>query len=204
MANVPISSLPAAGALTGIEVAPIVQGGNTVKATVQAIADLAGGAVANVVQRFALIAADTSIDPSHAFTLINSAAVIDDGDSLNLFVLGALEEDTAPAATIRIQLRVNGTVVVQSFFAVGGNNCAYTVQAQITRNGANLDVAGNVFIGQNIASTGNPTAGTHINVGAGSMVYAGNLDVALEFDWTSSIDPLVDIYSGYAQIMRAA
>jgi hypothetical protein len=43
MADEKISALPSAGALAGTEPLPIVQGGNTVKTTVQDIADLAAG-----------------------------------------------------------------------------------------------------------------------------------------------------------------
>jgi len=43
MAEVKISELAAAGALTGTELVPVVQGGATKKATAQAIADLGGG-----------------------------------------------------------------------------------------------------------------------------------------------------------------
>lgn len=43
MANITISQLPSASALTGSEVLPVVQSGATKKTTVQAIADLAGG-----------------------------------------------------------------------------------------------------------------------------------------------------------------
>jgi hypothetical protein len=43
MADEKISALPSAGALAGTEPLPIVQGGNTVKTTVQDIANLAGG-----------------------------------------------------------------------------------------------------------------------------------------------------------------
>lgn len=51
MANLKISQLNSAAALTGSEVVPIVQSGATVKATVQAIADLAagGGGLENIV-----------------------------------------------------------------------------------------------------------------------------------------------------------
>lgn len=44
MANVKISQLASAAALTGTEEVPVVQGSATVKTTVQDIADLAGGA----------------------------------------------------------------------------------------------------------------------------------------------------------------
>jgi hypothetical protein len=43
MSTITIPNLPAAGALTGTEVLPIVQSNITSKTTVQAIADLAGG-----------------------------------------------------------------------------------------------------------------------------------------------------------------
>lgn len=43
MADVKISELPAAAALTGAELVPVVQGGATVQATVQDIADLGAG-----------------------------------------------------------------------------------------------------------------------------------------------------------------
>ena len=43
MANVPISGLPAAGALAGTELVPVVQSGVTAKTTTQDIANLSGG-----------------------------------------------------------------------------------------------------------------------------------------------------------------
>ena len=43
MANIKISALPNAAALTGAEQVPVVQGGATVKTTAQAIANLGGG-----------------------------------------------------------------------------------------------------------------------------------------------------------------
>lgn len=45
MANKKISQLTAAAPLTGTEILPIVQGGNTVQATAQDIADLGGGGI---------------------------------------------------------------------------------------------------------------------------------------------------------------
>lgn len=79
MADVKLSDLPAAAALTGAETAPITQAGQTVKATVQAIANLAGTsnditlAAGATIQGFALVRAangsaypvDTS-QPDHA------------------------------------------------------------------------------------------------------------------------------------------
>ncbi len=43
MSNVKVSALPAAAALDGSELVPVVQGGATVRTTAQAVADLAGG-----------------------------------------------------------------------------------------------------------------------------------------------------------------
>src|SRR5262245_17696135 len=43
MPDLKISELPAAGALTGAELVPAVQGGTTVQTTAQAIADLGSG-----------------------------------------------------------------------------------------------------------------------------------------------------------------
>lgn len=204
MANVPISSLPAAGALTGTEVAPVVQGANTVKATLQAIADLAGGAVANVVQRFAQIAAADSAASNPTITMINSAAAINDGDSLYVYASGSAEEGSAPSATIQIDFKVNGLSIAQAFFLVGSQNSGFLCQSHITRNGASLDCTATIIIGRNTSGSGSPTVGTHINIGSGSVAYAGNLAVEAEFSWGSEVDPFVAIDSGFAQIMRAA
>lgn len=48
MANVTISQLNSGSSLSGSEVLPIVQGGSTVKTTVQDIANLAGGGVSSI------------------------------------------------------------------------------------------------------------------------------------------------------------
>ena len=60
MADLKISELPAAAALTGTELVPAVQGGDTVRTTAQAIADLAAGGAAPKIA-YARILADGSI-----------------------------------------------------------------------------------------------------------------------------------------------
>lgn len=49
MPNLPISGLPAAGALDGTEAVPVEKAGTTVQTTTQAIADLGGGGGGNTV-----------------------------------------------------------------------------------------------------------------------------------------------------------
>lgn len=63
MADKKISALSSAGALSGTEPVPIVQGGVTVKTTVQDIADLAGGGVSSVTAGTNISVTGTSTNP---------------------------------------------------------------------------------------------------------------------------------------------
>lgn len=81
MADVKISALSASGALDGSEIVPIVQGGVTVRTTVQDIADLAQGGVTSVNGDTGpiVIAADGATIPGTA----NKLVYIDTGGFLN-------------------------------------------------------------------------------------------------------------------------
>ena len=69
MSTVTIPNLPAAGALTGTEVLPIVQSNTTSKTTVQAIANLAGGSTYKV---YTALISQSGINDPTAIVLENT------------------------------------------------------------------------------------------------------------------------------------
>lgn len=64
MPNLPITGLPAAGALDGTEAVPVEKAGTTVQTTTQAIADLGGGGGSNAIARGQIGSTGTIVGPS--------------------------------------------------------------------------------------------------------------------------------------------
>jgi len=121
MADTKISALPSAGALAGTEPLPIVQGGNTVKTTVQDIANLAGGGGG--------ITKGTANGTDTYTTTISGVASYTDGDSY----LIRFTNGNTTAATLNINslgakslYRNNdGAIISGDIWAGGEMLCVY-------------------------------------------------------------------------------
>ena len=131
MANITISQLPSASALTGSEVLPVVQSGSTKKTTVQAIADLAGGGGGGTtldITTVGTIGTDTSIN-------FNSYAYVSGSAS------GAQQYPVVPVPNINIYAGGYGSGVASlsfiefptltraSYFTIGNFQYLETISA---------------------------------------------------------------------------
>jgi len=127
MADEKISALPSAGALAGTEPLPIVQGGVTVKTTVQDVADLAG---------------NTSITP------ITAAALLALEGASNLSTTTIYVVTDAPLR-IAIQAETNTDLTLTGTIVQGGysGTVFYELSTNTFKNGTIYDGDGNIWNG---------------------------------------------------------
>lgn len=165
----------------------------------------ASASVANVTQRFALIAATSVTGASNTLTLINSSATVNDGDAITVWMVGSYGDDSGSPTSCQIDIKVNGGFIVQQFFNPGTSIINFIAQLQIVRNGTNLDSYGFAESGIAVSSPGSPARSNHLDTSLGSAAYGGNVLVQLVYSFTggSAPDQGFNIYRGYSQIMRA-
>lgn len=148
MANVKISNLPAAGALTGTEIVPVVTGGATKRTTVSAIAGLGAPRTGWTVSRVA----NQSIPNGFVTDIIWDTEVQDTPGNF-----------TAPSTTLTVPVGGDGLWMI-SFQLNTANIANGYAKTQIVAGGI-------TYVNTDFDDVGNPIpGGWHLNVGAIPLV----------------------------------
>jgi hypothetical protein len=134
MAEVKVSELPVAAALVGTELVPIVQGGATVRATAQAIADLGGGGGGGGLGGEPLVYVRVQQSSSQSYgaganTVIQFQNVIEDAEAMwdttnHRLVIGAAANGKIAAFTVQTQDTADSAGALESWLEVSSNSGA--------------------------------------------------------------------------------
>jgi len=189
MANIRISQLPSASAITGSELVPVVQNGVTVQTTTGAIT-----ASPSQTQTFLTATLQPAL-PNSRYVGVTNGLVITDGGAQGLFNIsstGALLSLVNSSAGF--QVKTNATTITNRSIAVSGNGLGITNGSgvsgdpTITLSGAPLNLANASFNGLVVLSTaGGITSATitgtanQIDVANGTGI-SGNPTVSISND----------------------
>jgi len=189
MANIRISQLPSASAITGSELVPVVQNGVTVQTTTGAIT-----ASPSQTQTFLTATLQPAL-PNSRYVGVTNGLIITDGGAQGLFNIsstGALLSLVNSSAGF--QVKTNATTITNRSIAVSGNGLGITNGSgvsgdpTITLSGAPLNLANASFNGLVVLSTaGGITSATitgtanQIDVANGTGI-SGNPTVSISND----------------------
>jgi len=177
-AQVTITQLPAAGAITGTEIVPIVQNGVTVRTTTAAIS-----ASPSQTQTFLTVNRETTLPNSRYVGATNGLAITDGGAQglFNISSTGALL--SLVNSGTGFQVKTNSTTLTNRSIAVSGNGVAITNGDGISGNptialsGQMLNLANASFNGLVTLSTAGAITSSTITGTAGQISVANGTGV---------------------------
>jgi hypothetical protein len=178
MANIQITQLPAAGAITGTEAVPIVQNGQTVQTTTGAIS-----ASPSQTQTFLTVGLQSSLSNSRYIGATNGLVTTDGGAQglFNITTTGALSSLVSSSAGI--QVKTNATTLINRSVAAGTTGLAVADGDGIAGNptislsGQMLNIANASFNGLVTLSTGGAITGSTITGTANQIDVANGTGV---------------------------
>jgi len=182
VADLPISGLPDAAALTGVEQVEIVQSGGNVKTTAQAIANLFVPPAAGAVDQLAVVTSTVTLTGStndtsaHSFNL--PAGTLDPNDVLEAYWFGDLQNNTGGSGNYTFRVKIGGTTVLASAaFAVatGGTRRSWDLRFTLNMRGI-ADTYGFAVINMTNAAA----AGTTNSVATLHAGYTGQVTVDMD------------------------
>lgn len=178
MANIQITQLPAAGAITGTEAVPIVQNGQTVQTTTGAIS-----ASPSQTQTFLTVGLQSSLSNSRYIGATNGLVTTDGGAQglFNITTTGALSSLVSSSAGI--QVKTNATTLTNRSIAAGTTGLAVADGDGIAGNptislsGQTLNIANASFNGLMTLSTAGAITGSTITGTANQIDVANGTGV---------------------------
>ena len=170
MANVQITQLPAAGAITGSELVPVVQNGVTVKATTAAIA---GSPVQT--QTFLTLNQEPTLTNSRSLSNGTGVGLVDAGAQSTLSITLNAASGSLEAASNGMIAKTASNAVAARTLTATGNGLAITDGTGVSGNptfalsGVAAAVAGATGVGA-LALTSPTTVSTRTILGTGSQI----------------------------------
>jgi hypothetical protein len=160
MANIQITQLPSAGAITGTEAVPIVQNGQTVQTTTAAIA-----ASPSQTQTFVTVNQEPTLPNSRALTGTSGIGVTDNGaqSTLSLSLQGAAASLNSAATGFAVKTNTN--TITPRNIAVSGSGVAIT-DGDGQAGNPTISLSGQVAALANVSANGLMTITTAGNISA--------------------------------------
>ena len=165
-AQVTITQLPAAGAITGTESVPIVQNGQTVRTTTGAIAT-----AGTLTQSFITVNSEPSLANSRALANGTGIGLANNGSTLQINLNGA--SGSLEGAGTGVIVKNSGTTVVARSIAVSGNGISIADGNGISGN-PTITLTGNVLALAGVSANGLLKITTAGAVGATSITGTAN------------------------------
>jgi hypothetical protein len=165
-AQVTITQLPAAGTITGTEVVPIVQNGQTVRTTTGAISS-----AGTLTQSFLTVTTEPSLVNSRALANGTGIGLTNNGATLQITLNGA--SGSLEGAGTGVIVKNSGTTVVARSIAVSGNGISIADGSGISAN-PTISLTGNVLALAGVSANGLLTITTAGAVGATSIAGTAN------------------------------
>ena len=160
MANIQITQLPSAGAITGTEAVPIVQNGQTVQTTTGAIS-----ASPSQTQTFVTVNQEPTLPNSRALTGTSGIGVTDNGaqSTLSLSLQGAAASLNSAATGFAVKTNTN--TITPRNIAVSGSGVAIT-DGDGQAGNPTISLSGQVAALANVSANGLMTITTAGNISA--------------------------------------
>jgi hypothetical protein len=176
-AQVTITQLPAAGAITGTESVPIVQNGQTVRTTTGALAT-----AGTLTQSFITVNTESSLVNSRALAANTGIGLTNNGSTLQINLNGA--SGSLEGAGTGVIVKNSGTTVVARSIAVSGNGISIADGSGISGN-PTISLTGNVLALAGVSANGLLKITTAGAVGATSIAGTTNQTTVTNGDGVS-------------------